>query len=101
MTASLLKLLRCAGGARESIVNQPVSKILIVCAIGLVGVVASTDDAAAARCGDSRLGAGCVTSRGAIGVDRYGAVAVGRGGNVYTYRRGSACYWRNNRRICP
>jgi hypothetical protein len=39
--------------------------------------------------------------RGAVGFNRHGAVAVGRYGNVYAYHRGSACYWRNNQRICP
>ena len=66
----------------------------------LVGVF-STSEAQAFTCGRDFFGAGCAGPRGAVGFDRYGAVAVGRYGNVYSYRRGSACFWRNNQRICP
>jgi hypothetical protein len=58
-------------------------------------------EAQAFSCGNNAFGAGCVGPRGAVAFNRNGAVAVGRYGNVYAYRRGSACYWRNNMRICP
>lgn len=67
---------------------------------GLVGL-GSASEAQAFSCGTGFYGAGCVGPRGAVAFNRNGAVAVGRYGNVYAYRRGSACYWRNNMRICP
>lgn len=67
---------------------------------GLVGLF-SASEAQAFSCGRSAFGAGCMGPRGTLGFNRNGAVAVGRYGNVYAYHRGSACYWRNNQRICP
>lgn len=67
---------------------------------GLAGVF-SASEAQAFSCGRDFFGAGCVGPRGAVGFNGNGAVAVGRYGNVYAYRRGSACFWRNNQRICP
>ena len=67
---------------------------------GLVGLL-SPSEAQAFSCGRSVVGAGCVGPRGGVAFNRNGAVAVGRYGNVYAYHRGSACYWRNNQRICP
>jgi hypothetical protein len=61
----------------------------------------TASDAQAFSCARTAYGAGCVGPRGAVGFNRNGAVAVGRYGNVYAYRRGSACYWHNNQRICP
>jgi hypothetical protein len=68
---------------------------------GLLGTVLSVSDANAFSCARSAFGAGCAGYRGAVGINRHGAVAVGRYGNVYAYHRGSACFWRNNQRICP
>jgi hypothetical protein len=72
-------------------------------AIAVAGMVSvfSASEAKAFSCGSDFFGAGCVGPRGAVGFNRNGAVAVGRYGNVYAYRRGSACFWRNNQRICP
>jgi hypothetical protein len=77
-----------------------VSACAAVFVAGLVGLF-SPSEAKASSCGNSGFGAGCVGPRGAVAFNRNGAVAVGRYGNVYAYRRGSACYWRNNMRICP
>ena len=76
------------------------TRLAAVALAGLLGVVLSVSDANAFSCARSAFGAGCAGYRGAVGVNRNGAVAVGRYGNVYAYRRGSACYWRNNQRIC-
>jgi hypothetical protein len=76
------------------------AKLAAVAIAGLLGVVLSVSDANAFSCGRSAFGAGCIGSRGAVGLNRNGAVVVGRYGNVYAYRRGSACYWHNNQRIC-
>jgi hypothetical protein len=76
------------------------ARLAAVALAGLLGVVLSVSDANAFSCARSAFGAGCAGYRGAVGVNRNGAVAVGRYGNVYAYRRGSACYWRNNQRIC-
>jgi hypothetical protein len=77
---------------------------LAICAAiavaGLVGLF-SASEAQAFSCRSDFFGAGCAGPRGAVGFNRNGAVAVGRYGNVYAYRRGSACFWRNNQRICP
>src|SRR4051812_15820933 len=72
-------------------------------AIAMAGLasVFSASEAKAFTCGSDFFGTGCVGPRGAVGFNRNGAVAVGRYGNVYGYRRGSACFWRNNQRICP
>lgn len=67
---------------------------------GLVGLFGASE-AQAFSCGRDFFGAGCMGPRGAAVFNRNGAVAVGRYGNVYAYRRGSACFWRNNQRICP
>lgn len=67
---------------------------------GLAGLVAPSE-AQAFSCRGSVFGTGCAGPRGAVGFNRHGAVAVGRYGNVYAYHRGSACFWRNNQRICP
>jgi hypothetical protein len=75
-------------------------RLATVALAGLLGVVLSVSDANAFSCGRSAFGAGCIGSRGAVGLNRNGAVVVGRYGNVYAYRRGSACYWHNNQRIC-
>jgi hypothetical protein len=77
-----------------------VSACAAVAVAGLAGLF-SASEAKAFSCGNSAFGAGCVGPRGAVAFNRNGAVAVGRYGNVYAYRRGSACYWRNNMRICP
>jgi hypothetical protein len=66
---------------------------------GLVGLF-SASEAQAYSCGRSASGAGCIGSRGAVGVNRNGAVVVGRDGNIYAYHRSATCYWRNNQRIC-
>jgi hypothetical protein len=76
------------------------AKLAAVALAGLLGLVLSVSDANAFSCGRSAFGAGCIGSRGAVGLNRNGAVVVGRYGNVYAYRRGSACYWHNNQRIC-
>jgi hypothetical protein len=77
------------------------AKLAAVAVAGLLGTVLSVSDANAFSCVRSAFGAGCTGYRGAVGVNRHGAVAVGRYGNVYAYHRGSACFWRNNQRICP
>jgi hypothetical protein len=65
------------------------------------GVTLGTSDTASARsCRFGGLGAGCINSHGAIGFNKHGVVVVGRNGNVYAYRRGSSCYWHNNKRVC-
>jgi hypothetical protein len=85
---------------RFSVVSQKSrAKLVAVALAGLLGVL-SVSDANAFSCGRSSFGAGCIGSRGAVGLNRNGAVAVGRYGNVYAYHRGSACYWHNNQRIC-
>jgi hypothetical protein len=78
--------------------------VLAACAaIAIAGManLFTASEAQALSCGNGLFGAGCVGPRGAVGFNRNGAVAVGRYGNVYAYRRGSACFWRNNQRICP
>jgi hypothetical protein len=77
------------------------ARLAAVALAGLLGTVLSVSDANAFSCARSGFGAGCAGYRGAVGVNRHGAVAVGRYGNVYAYHRGSACFWRNNQRICP
>ena len=77
-----------------------VSACAALAVAGLAGLF-SASEAKAFSCGNSAIGAGCLGPRGAVAFNRSGAVAVGRYGNVYAYRRGSACYWRNNMRICP
>ena len=82
----------------------PTKAALATCAaLAIAGLVSlfGASDAQAFSCGRSAFGAGCVGPRGAVGFNRNGAMAVGRYGNVYAYRRGSACYWHNNQRICP
>jgi hypothetical protein len=82
----------------------PGKAALAACAaLAIAGLVSlfGASDAQAFSCARSAYGAGCVGPRGAVGFNRNGAVAVGRYGNVYAYRRGSACYWHNNQRICP
>jgi hypothetical protein len=90
--------------AGKSSTHIPTKASLATCAAlaiaGLVGLF-SASEAQAFSCGRSSFGAGCMGPRGAVGFNRHGAVAVGRYGNVYAYHRGSACYWRNNQRICP
>jgi hypothetical protein len=81
--------------------RQSCAKLAAVALAGLLGAVLSASDANAFSCAGSAFGAGCIGCRGAVGLNRNGAVAVGRYGNVYAYHRGSACYWRNNQRICP
>jgi hypothetical protein len=75
------------------------AQLAAVALAGLLGAL-SVSDANAFSCGRSAFGAGCIGSRGAVGLNRHGAVVVGRYGNVYAYHRGSACYWHNNQRIC-
>jgi hypothetical protein len=70
-------------------------------AIAGLASVFSTSEAQAFTCRSDFFGAGCAGPRGTVGFNRNGAVVVGRYGNVYAYRRGSACFWRNNQRICP
>jgi hypothetical protein len=74
---------------------------LAVAVAGLVDVVIGAPRAHALSCARTPYGAGCIGPRGAVGFNGNGAVFVGRYGNVDAYRRGSACYWRNNQRICP
>jgi hypothetical protein len=81
--------------------RQSRAKLAAVALAGLLGAFLSVSDANAFSCARSAFGAGCIGPRGAVGLNRNGAVAVGRYGNVYAYHRGSACYWRNNQRICP
>jgi hypothetical protein len=87
---------------RFPVVSQKSRAKLVAVAVALAGLlgVLSVSDANAFSCGRSAFGAGCIGSRGAVGLNRNGAVAVGRYGNVYAYHRGSACYWHNNQRIC-
>jgi len=90
--------------AGKSSIHIPPKASLATCAAlaiaGLVGLF-NASEAQAFSCGRSFFGAGCMGPRGAVGFNRHGAVAVGRYGNGYAYHRGSACYWRNNQRICP
>jgi hypothetical protein len=81
--------------------RQSRAKLAAVALAALLGTVLNVSDANAFSCARSAFGAGCVGPRGAVGVNRNGAIAVGRYGNVYAYHRGSACFWRNNQRICP
>jgi hypothetical protein len=84
--------------------HPPAKAALAACAaLAIAGLVSlfGASDAQAFSCARSAFGAGCVGPRGAVGFNRNGAMAVGRYGNVYAYRRGSACYWHNNQRICP
>jgi hypothetical protein len=81
--------------------RQSSAKLAVVALAGLLGAVLSVSNANAFSCARNGFGGGCVGARGAVGFNRNGAVAVGRYGNVYAYHRGSACYWHNNRRICP
>jgi hypothetical protein len=90
--------------ACKSSKHLPAKAALATCAaLAIAGLVSlfGASDAQAFSCARSAFGAGCVGPRGAVGFNRNGAVAVGRYGNVYAYRRGSACYWHNNQRICP
>ena len=89
------------GKSLRALLPKAVTAVCASLAIaGLVSVF-SPSEAQAFSCARNAFGAGCVGPRGAVGVNRNGLVAVGRYGNVYAYRRGSACYWRNNLRICP
>lgn len=67
----------------------------------LAGTALNTSDANAFVCGAGPYRAGCISSRGAIGIGPRGVAAVGRYGNTYAWQRGSSCYWRNGYRICP
>ena len=75
-------------------------KVTVAAAVSLLGVMLSVSDASAFTCARGAYRAGCIGSRGAVGISRNGAVAVGRYGNVYAYRRGSNCVWRNGQQIC-
>ena len=68
--------------------------------VGMLGVMLSVSNASAFECVRGVYRAGCISSRGAVGIGPNGAVAVGRYGNVYAYHRGSGCFWRNGQRIC-
>lgn len=74
---------------------------LAIAVAGLVTVIIDVPTAHAFSCAKTPHGTGCIGPRGAAAFNSNGAVFVGRYGNVYAYRRGSACYWRNNQRICP
>jgi hypothetical protein len=90
--------------ASKSPRRNPSQAALATCAALAIASMVSlfgASDAHAFSCARNAYGAGCVGPRGAVGFNRNGAVAVGRYGNVYAYRRGSACYWHNNQRICP
>jgi hypothetical protein len=83
--------------------TAPVSrkaKYAVAAVIGMFSVMLSVSDASAFTCARGVYRAGCISSRGAVGISRNGAVAVGRYGNVYAYRRGSNCVWRNGQQIC-
>ena len=95
-TASEMSMSRLLGAASKA----SLATCAALAIAGLVGLF-SASDAQAFSCGRNVFGAGCTGQRGAVGFNRNGAVAVGRYGNVYAYRRGSACFWRNNQRICP
>ena len=99
-----MKTITTANTRDKSSRHLPSRTTLATCAAiavaGLVGLF-SASEAQAFSCRSDFFGAGCAGPRGAAGFNRNGAVAVGRYGNVYAYRRGSACFWRNNQRICP
>jgi hypothetical protein len=76
------------------------TKCVALAIIGMFGVMLNVSDASAFTCAKGVYRAGCISSRGAVGISRNGAVAVGRYGNVYSYRRGSNCVWRNGQQIC-
>ena len=76
------------------------SKYTAAAIVGMLGVMLSVSNASAFQCVRGAYRAGCVSSRGAVGIGPNGAVAVGRYGNVYAYHRGSGCFWRNGQRIC-
>ena len=76
------------------------TKYAVAAAAGILGVMLSMSSASAFECARGVYRAGCISSRGAVGIGPNGAVAVGRYGNVYAYHRGSRCVWRNGQRIC-
>jgi hypothetical protein len=76
------------------------TKYAVAAAAGMLGVMLSVSSASAFQCVRGAYRAGCISSRGAVGIGPNGAVAVGRYGNVYAYHRGSGCFWRNGQRIC-
>jgi hypothetical protein len=80
--------------------NSRKAKCVAAAVISTLGVMLSASDASAFTCARGVYRAGCISSRGAVGISRNGAVAVGRYGNVYAYRRGSNCVWRNGQQIC-
>jgi hypothetical protein len=85
---------------RATVFSSRKTKYAAAVMAGMIGVVLSVSSASAFECIRGAYRAGCVSSRGAIGIGPNGAVAVGRYGNVYAYRRGSGCFWRNGQRIC-
>jgi hypothetical protein len=85
---------------RAAALNSRKAKCVAAAALSMLGVMLSASDASAFTCARGVYRAGCISSRGAIGISRNGAVAVGRYGNVYAYRRGSNCVWRNGQQIC-
>ena len=85
---------------RVTALSSRKTKYAAAAAAGILGVMLSMSSASAFECVRGVYRAGCVSSRGAIGIGPNGAVAVGRYGNVYAYRRGSGCFWRNGQRIC-
>jgi hypothetical protein len=87
-------------GRRVTIFSSRKTKYAVVAAAGILGVMLSVSSASAFQCVRGAYRAGCVSSRGAVGIGPNGAVAVGRYGNVYAYHRGSGCFWRNGQRIC-
>ena len=101
MTTITIKNSRKASGCVNSIAQGVVTSACAALAIAGLAALFTPSEAQAFSCGRNVYGAGCVSQRGAVAFNRNGAVAVGRYGNVYAYHRGSTCYWRNNRRICP
>ena len=76
------------------------TRYAVAVAAGMLCVMLSVSSASAFQCVRGAYRAGCLSSRGAVGIGPNGAVAVGRYGNVYAYHRGSGCFWRNGQRIC-
>ena len=85
---------------QAAVLHSRKAKCVAAAIISVLGVMMSVSDASAFTCARGVYRAGCISSRGAVGISRNGAVAVGRYGNVYAYRRGSNCVWRNGQQIC-
>jgi hypothetical protein len=95
-----MKITRTNSDRRVTAFSSRKTKYAAAAIVGMLGVMLSVSNASAFECVRGVYRAGCVSSRGAVGIGPNGSVAVGRYGNVYAYHRGSGCFWRNGQRIC-